>query len=57
MKISLGAVKTHIHRLRRHFANAVRHEVLQTVGAPHEIDSELRDLRDVFARVGQQNTL
>ena len=54
MKLSLGAVKTHIHRLRREFANAVRQEVMQTVSAPHEVDDELRYLRGVFARLGQK---
>jgi hypothetical protein len=53
MQLSLGAVKTHIHRLRRQFASAVRREVMQTVSAPHEVDDELRELRGVFARVGQ----
>jgi predicted transcriptional regulator len=57
MNLSLGAVKTHIHRLRRQFATAVRQEVMQTVSAPHEVDDELRQLRAVFARVGQQQTL
>ena len=56
-KLSLGAVKTHIHRLRRQFASAVRHEVMQTVSAPHEVDDELRQLRGVFARLGQQHAL
>jgi RNA polymerase sigma-70 factor (ECF subfamily) len=57
MGLSLGAVKTHIHRLRRQFASAVRHEVLQTVSAPHEVDDELRELRGVFARVAQPQAL
>ena len=57
MKLSLGAVKTHIHRLRRQFANAVRHEIMQTVSAPHEVDDELRNLRSVFARFGQQQVI
>ena len=51
---SLGAIKTHIHRLRRQFAAAVRHEIMQTVSAPHEVDDELRHFRDVFARFGHQ---
>jgi RNA polymerase sigma-70 factor (ECF subfamily) len=53
--LSLAAVKTHIHRLRRRFANAVRCEIMQTVAAPHEVENELRQLRDVFARVAQQS--
>ena len=54
---SLGAIKTHIHRLRRQFAAAVRHEIMQTVSAPHEVDDELRQLRGVFVRLGQQPAL
>ena len=54
MRVSLGAVKTHIHRLRRQFANAVRQEIMQTVSAPHEVDDELRQLRAVFARAGER---
>ena len=54
LNIGLGAVKTHIHRLRREFASAVRREVMETVGAPHEVDDELRALRGVFARVGHE---
>jgi len=52
--LSLAAVKTQIHRLRRRFATAVRCEIMQTVAAPHEVENELRHLRDVFARVAQQ---
>lgn len=54
MSLGLGGVKTLIHRLRQQFANAVRREVMQTVSAPHEIDDELRQLRRVFARAGEQ---
>ena len=54
--ISLGAVKTQIHRLRQRFAAAARSEVMQTVAAPHEVDEELRQLRRVFTRLaGNQN--
>jgi len=53
--VSLAAVKTQIHRLRRRFATAVRCEIMQTVAAPHEVENELRHLRDVFARVAQQS--
>src|SRR5499427_6515518 len=54
MSLGLGAVKTLINRLRRQFAAAVRREVMQTVGAPHEVDDELRRLRTVFAQVREQ---
>jgi RNA polymerase sigma-70 factor (ECF subfamily) len=54
MNLGLGAVKTLIYRLRQQFASAVRREIIQTVSAPHEVDDELRRLRSVFARAGQQ---
>jgi len=57
MGLALGAVKTHIHRMRRQFATVVRQEVMQTVSAPHEVDDELRQLRGVFARLGEQHGL
>ena len=57
MGLAMSAVKTHIHRLRRQFASAVRQEVMQTVSAPHEVDDELRQLRGVFVRLGQQHAL
>lgn len=53
--ISLSAVKTQIHRLRERFAAAVRSEVMQTVAAPHELENELRELRDVFVRLAKQS--
>jgi RNA polymerase sigma factor (sigma-70 family) len=53
--VSLGAVKMQIHRLRRRFATAVRSEIMQTVAAPHEVENELRQLRDVFARLAKQS--
>jgi RNA polymerase sigma-70 factor (ECF subfamily) len=57
MGLAMSAIKTHIHRLRRQFASAVRQEVMQTVSAPHEVDDELRQLRGVFVRLGQQQAL
>jgi RNA polymerase sigma-70 factor (ECF subfamily) len=57
MGLAISAVKTHIHRLRKQFASAVRQEVMQTVSAPHEVDDELRQLRGVFMRLGQQQAL
>lgn len=47
--LAVAAVRTHIHRLRRQFATAVRREIMQTVSAPHEVEEELRQLRGVFA--------
>ena len=57
MGLAMSAIKTHIHRLRQQFASAVRQEVMQTVSAPHEVDDELRQLRGVFVRLGQQQAL
>jgi RNA polymerase sigma factor (sigma-70 family) len=55
--VSMGAVKTQIHRLRQRFATAVRSEIMQTVAGPHEVENELRQLRDVFARLAQHTAL
>jgi RNA polymerase sigma factor (sigma-70 family) len=52
--ISLGSAKTQIHRLRQRFATAVRSEIMQTVAAPHEVENELRQLRDVFTRLAAE---
>jgi len=52
--LSLGSVKTQIHRLRQRFATAVRSEIMQTVAAPHEVENELRQLRDVFTRLAEE---
>ena len=57
MGLAMSSVKSHIHRLRRQFASAIRQEVMQTVSAPHEVDDELRQLRSVFVRLGQQQAL
>ena len=52
LSVTLAAVKTLIHRLRRAYGAALRREIMQTVSAPHEIEQELRELRAVFARNG-----
>jgi RNA polymerase sigma-70 factor (ECF subfamily) len=52
--VSLGAIKSLIHRLRQQFAAALRREIMQTVNAPHEVNDELRRLRAVFARAGER---
>ncbi|MEO5959453.1 MAG: sigma-70 family RNA polymerase sigma factor [Opitutaceae bacterium] len=48
--LGLGAVKTEIHRLRQALRAALRAEIGQTVSAPHEVEAELRHLRDVLAK-------
>ena len=44
LKMSEGAVKVAIHRLRQRFRDAVRTEIAQTVATPAEVDEELRCL-------------
>ena len=44
--ISLGAVKTWIHRFRKQYTKMLREEVSRTVSDPNEIDHEIRALCD-----------
>lgn len=46
--VSLAALKSELHRLRRRFRAAVREEVAATVSAPHEIEQELNHLQKVL---------
>jgi DNA-directed RNA polymerase specialized sigma24 family protein len=45
LSLSLGTVKTAIHRLRGRYRELLREEVARTVIAPTEVDEELRYLR------------
>ena len=45
LNMSLGALKTAIHRLRGRYGALLREEVARTVAAPAEVDEELRYLR------------
>jgi DNA-directed RNA polymerase specialized sigma24 family protein len=45
LSLSLGALKTTIHRLRGRYRALLREEVARTVAAPAEVDEELRHLR------------
>jgi DNA-directed RNA polymerase specialized sigma24 family protein len=45
LSLSLGALKTAIHRLRGRYRALLREEVARTVAKPAEIDEELRFLR------------
>ena len=45
LKLSLGALKTAIHRLRNRHEVLLRDEVARTVATPAEVDEELRYLR------------
>jgi RNA polymerase sigma-70 factor (ECF subfamily) len=46
--MTVGALKSEVHRLRRHFRSLVREEVALTVSAPHEIDEEMAHLQRVL---------
>jgi DNA-directed RNA polymerase specialized sigma24 family protein len=48
LKLSLGALKGLVHRLRRRFRELIRDEVAQTVADPEEIEQEIRDLFTAF---------
>ena len=48
--MSEGAFKVAVHRLRRQFRDALRHEVAQTVEVDADIDDELRYLCSVLAQ-------
>ncbi len=45
LNLSLGALKTAIHRLRGRYGTLLREEVARTVAAPAQVDEELRYLR------------
>ena len=44
LQITTGAVKTHIHRLRKRYTALLREEVGRTVSDPAEIDEEIHAL-------------
>lgn len=46
--LSLPALKSELHRLRKRFKELVRQEVASTVSAPHEIDEEMDYLQAVL---------
>lgn len=46
--ISLGAMKSQVHRLRERFRELIRERVAVTVSAPHEIQDELQHLGQVL---------
>jgi RNA polymerase sigma-70 factor (ECF subfamily) len=50
LSLSLGALKTTIHRMRGRFRALLREEVARTVATPSEVDEELRHLRAVLRR-------
>ena len=48
LQLSVGAVKSLIHRLRRRHHTILREEVSRTVTSPASVDEELRSLCDAF---------
>lgn len=46
--LSVPALKSELHRLRRRFKAIVRQEIASTVSAPHEIDAEMEHLQKVL---------
>jgi DNA-directed RNA polymerase specialized sigma24 family protein len=45
-----AATRKSVQRLRQRYRELLREEVAHTVGAPHEVESELRHLLSVFGR-------
>jgi DNA-directed RNA polymerase specialized sigma24 family protein len=48
LQVSVGSVKTLIHRLRKRFASILREEVGRTVSNPAEVDGEIHSLCDAL---------
>lgn len=48
LKMSAGAVKVAVHRMRRTYGELARLEIAQTVGNPQEVDDELHHLFEVL---------
>jgi len=46
--LSVPALKSELHRLRRRFKAVVRQEIAGTVSTPHEIDAEMEHLQKVL---------
>jgi septum formation topological specificity factor MinE len=44
LRVSVAAVKTLIHRLRKRYAELVREEIVRTVSKPEEIEAEIHEL-------------
>jgi RNA polymerase sigma factor (sigma-70 family) len=49
LKMTEGAVKVAIHRLRQRYRELLRAEIAQTVADPAEVDEEIRHLRRLIA--------
>ena len=49
LRMSEGAVKAYVHRLRKRFGELLRQEIAETVADLEEVDDELRHLLGVIA--------
>jgi DNA-directed RNA polymerase specialized sigma24 family protein len=52
MKMSEGALKVAVHRLRKRYRELFRQEIADTVADPADVDSELRSLAAALSRKG-----
>lgn len=50
LKMSDGAIKVAIHRLRRRFGQLLRNEIAQTVASVDEVDDEIRRLQIALSK-------
>ena len=50
--ITVGSLKTHVHRVRQQFREELRIAVARTVSAAHEVDEELSYLHRVLSSPG-----
>jgi len=48
LEVSIGAVRTLVHRLRKRYTTLLREEVARTVSDPREIDGEIHGLCDAL---------
>lgn len=48
LKMSEGAIKVAVHRLRRRYGESLRAELSETVADPSEVDDELRHMLSVL---------
>jgi RNA polymerase sigma-70 factor (ECF subfamily) len=54
LQVSVGSVKSLVHRLRKRFASILREEVGRTVSDPVEVDGEIHALCDALIAAGRQ---
>ena len=50
LRLTEAATRKAVQRLRHRYREVLREEVAHSVGAPHEVESELRHLLGVFSQ-------